>query len=347
MSLCASVTSQKYWPSFCFLRSALIGPAVGGLLSEPIKQFPRFFDCSEEHELCSRLVAFWKPILHAYPFLLPNLVGAIIALVSLVMVLCFVDETLPDDKRRDWKLIPNDIATWITVMMNRCFERRSSRNNITELNHDTFDSVIVGVDIPNNEKTPLVSFPPKESSSDNTNSHEKPSVWSILSEVSQARYFLATMWAFAFTSLVSLETFPLFAMASIDHGGLGLDETSIGLVQTVAALVFITSQPFAFRRITEHFGFLGALKVAALARSICVLAVPFSVFLSKDRRGQLAYLGLVLGLLGIGGSIFSGCTTMGLNGCVTDASVRASMNGVHSMGGSLGRGLGPIAAGFL
>lgn len=42
-----------------------------------------------------------------------------------------------------------------------------------------------------------------------------------------------------------------------------------------------------------------------------------------------------------------GCSTIGVNACIKDASRRASMNGFQSMFASIGRGLGPIVAGYL
>ena len=62
---------------------------------------------------------------------------------------------------------------------------------------------------------------------------------------------------------------------------------------------------------------------------------------------QLGYLGLISGLISIFGSIFMGCATIGVNRCIEHTSQRASMNGLQSMVASIGRGLGPIFAGYL
>jgi hypothetical protein len=42
-----------------------------------------------------------------------------------------------------------------------------------------------------------------------------------------------------------------------------------------------------------------------------------------------------------------GCFTIGVNASIVDASQRASLNGLQSMIASIGRGVGPIASGYL
>lgn len=62
----------------------LTGPAAGGLLAEPARQYPALADIE---------------LLTVYPFVAPCLVGALLAAVSFVGAFAWLQETLPVDKR--------------------------------------------------------------------------------------------------------------------------------------------------------------------------------------------------------------------------------------------------------
>merc|ERR1712232_210249 len=64
----------------------LICPAISGYLSDPVKAYPD-----------SALVQAFEPQLSAFPFVLPNLVGAFLCLASFVAVTSTVEETLPEE----------------------------------------------------------------------------------------------------------------------------------------------------------------------------------------------------------------------------------------------------------
>ena len=165
------------------------------------------------------------------------------------------------------------------------------------------------------------------------------------------RFYFYSMWCYAFTSLASLETFPLFAMTAISKGGLGFDETGIGFVQTIAGCVFVVGQYTAFTTIKRRFGLMQALRIGALCTNLLLLFIPLSLYFPTNGDDdnsnsknwfQLGYLGLVCGTISIFGSIFMGCATIGVNRCIKHASQRASMNGLQSMVASIGCVLGMI-----
>jgi hypothetical protein len=90
----------------------LICPAISGVLSEPIRQYPHLFNDEE-----SRLYRF----LDSYPFFLPNLVGALLCLVCMVLVHFFVPETLPEHLIRDASHLPSDILSPIRNLIPNVF----------------------------------------------------------------------------------------------------------------------------------------------------------------------------------------------------------------------------------
>ena len=97
----------------------LICPAISGYLSEPVKQYPD-----------SKVVqsTAFEPLLSAYPFLLPNVLGCIVCLCTFTAVTLYVEETLPEEKRRD---ITSDIRLWwFQSCCSCCVDGTSSDNRI-------------------------------------------------------------------------------------------------------------------------------------------------------------------------------------------------------------------------
>lgn len=68
------------------LRSSIIGAGLGGVLSDPVKSYPDFFDPNG---------LFGK-----YPYLLPNLVCTAIVVFGLIVGLLFLEETHEDKRGR-------------------------------------------------------------------------------------------------------------------------------------------------------------------------------------------------------------------------------------------------------
>lgn len=62
----------------------LIGPAIGGIFADPIKQYPSSFHQSR----------WLKQLFQTYPFLLPNIIVAAFCLLGAILVPFYIDETL-------------------------------------------------------------------------------------------------------------------------------------------------------------------------------------------------------------------------------------------------------------
>lgn len=67
----------------------MVGPVISGFLAEPVKQYPNL-----------AFVRYFKHTLSEYPFLLPNLVSVTLCLLGGLTIHFFVDETLPEKKRK-------------------------------------------------------------------------------------------------------------------------------------------------------------------------------------------------------------------------------------------------------
>ncbi|KAI0928813.1 hypothetical protein AcW1_005945 [Taiwanofungus camphoratus] len=70
-----------FWPL-----GAIIGPLLGGTLSDPATKYPKYFNYD---------------FLKAYPYFLPCFVAGVISLMGATLVYCFLEETLPSKRNKD------------------------------------------------------------------------------------------------------------------------------------------------------------------------------------------------------------------------------------------------------
>jgi hypothetical protein len=170
-----------------------------------------------------------------------------------------------------------------------------------------------------------------------------PTMREIMSKP-RTRAFLTSYWLYSFASVAQSEAFPLFAMAHLGQG-LGMGESSIGMVGTVSGLIYCVGQYFTFSVMMNHFGLVRSLRYGALFANLPVIFIPLSLYMPSGWT-QIGFLSFLSGVSMISGSVYLGCSTIGANRTV-DATSRATMNGLSSLGTSIGRGAGPIVAGFL
>jgi MFS family permease len=379
----------------------LISPALGGFLSEPLRQYPN----------ANILGGHFDGLLTKYPFLPPNIIACVLSILAGVNVVLSVRETLPEEKRRHWTHAGQDLfkymlgllgfdrdnhpeepsstvssspttatgiedgdedAEWeedMKILDSEEFSaaaalmatrdsrasyssalRRSSvasrrRSSVQEAiggdieKAPTTAGIKAAMPTISSERTPLNPQDDKKASLPEGN--EKVSMGSIMGNET-TRTYLVSYWAIAFTSVCQQEAFPLFAMSHF--GGLGLEEKTIGIVGTLSGLMFCIGQYFIFTQAMKLFGLVRALRMGAFWGNVPVILMPFSLFMTGWI--QILYLSFITGTLMICGSVYLGCNTIGANRTV-DSSQRAAMNGLSSLGTSVGRGLGPIVAGFL
>lgn len=88
--------------------SLMFAPAIGGALSEPVRQYPGWIWLQQQEELCA--------FLNHFPFVLPNAVGALLCLLSILCVRMFAIETLPQHKIRHVMNLPNDAVQSVRTL---------------------------------------------------------------------------------------------------------------------------------------------------------------------------------------------------------------------------------------
>ena len=307
----------------------LLSPALGGILANPVKQYPEW-----------ALTQRFEQILTRYPFLLPNIVGCALCILSALAVQLFVEETLPEEQRRHVKYFAADIWQWmLTKIQNIC-------------------RFLVRKKVVNPEETPLVSGERKMAAKLQNGFDDKEdnggaattatAIWNRES----TRRHLISYWLFSFVVVAVDESFPLFCISRV--GGLSLSEASIGKILSAAGVIFVFGQYYTFATLVDRLGLYRAQTIGALLGVPPSILIPIANLLNgsvSNREGELAwstflFLTVVIGVAKIFTCLYFAVITITTNR-TAPASLRATTNGLSMVGGSVAKGLGPIFAGLL
>ena len=106
---------------FVWCLGSIIGPAMGGALSQPCDNYPWLFS--------------GESIFKKFPFLLPNLVCVVVLMTGIVVGLLFLEETHPEKKyRRDRGL---ELGNWL---IGRCWGSRVQAAEEQDVKADSADA---------------------------------------------------------------------------------------------------------------------------------------------------------------------------------------------------------------
>lgn len=360
----------------------LICPAISGLLSDPVLQYPDL-----------PIVQRFQPTFSKYPFLLPNLVSVILCLVGTLVVYLVIEETLPEAKRKTvgqvWNSFVQDLKAKFSkgneskeelLPLRDSMQEKTNYNNSSKQSLDdtsteensskatdeesedglmphaessTMLSTSIGYDShkavlsPSRPQSPVLH---KNVSKSLEKQEAHPTIASFWAQP-KVRYHIVGFWIIAFTQIVLDEAFPLFCIA--DHGGLNITETGIGKILSGAGLIFVLCQYTVYTALVKKFGIYMSQLVGISFGSPIVIFIPFSLYLNRGQTeaNQLTwsayvFLCVILAARYIGGNIVVSSLTIATNRTVP-ANHRATMNGLVMLGGSLAKALGPVCAGFL
>eukprot|EP00934_Nitzschia_sp_Nitz4_P004599 Nitzschia sp. Nitz4//scaffold82_size85912//80111//81787//NITZ4_005155-RA/size85912-processed-gene-0.20-mRNA-1//1//CDS//3329558877//4589//frame0 len=300
----------------------LLNPVIGGYLSDPVKQYPD-----------SWLVERARPLLSAYPFLLPNLIGFLLCILGFVLMHCNVEETLPEDQRQEFHFLP----CWPPTSHPTVVRRLSSEGLTKQSNeyHDeeaTYDEMSIVID------------------SNKEGEDQEPATIQSLWARPSTRNHLLIYWINSFLIIAIDEIFPLYCISK--SSGLGVQEKTIGGILSGTGVFYILLQYFLLTKLVDWYGFYVALRIAALLSVPVVALIPLSLMTNRSAvEGTLNFSTLVLLCLSLAVSKTFSSIMVSTLALTTNRTVpahqRATMNGLSMFGSSLGRAAGPAFAGFL
>jgi len=321
---------------FIWCLGSIIGPALGGLLAEPVKRYPAVFHPGGVFE--------------EYPYLLPNLVSANILAVGIIIGTLFLEETHQVLREKP------DVGIRTGRKIVGFFKRhRNSEGRIkgpkrygsppsqqeegllasSGSEYSTFaDAPATNI----TEEEQVRKRPPT------TKTFTTPVVLLIMS------YGILAYHTMGFEQL-----FPVFLStprsAEPPHhlfkftGGLGLDTQSIGFILSSQGVASMAIQFFFFPPIAEHFGILTVYRFCMFLYPISYLIVPYIDFLppSLSMVGVCAVL-----LVRITFAVLSyPCNAILLTNAAPSLLVLGTINGIAASTASLCRALGPTITGLI
>jgi MFS family permease len=308
----------------------LMCPAVAGFLADPIQQYPDQAWLQE---------GVGRRFLEAFPFVLPNILGAVSCGLAMCGAFWMVEETL--ESPRSIRLLPLDIYTWCKEKL-YCkvrYQRVLDKDHMSDM--DWSESSSDGID---NHPHNIKALPNAQS-----NAKQSTSILSFLSRKS-TRTCLCVYWGFSFVSLCTDELFPLFCVSH--QAGLGLVEHQIGQILSVCGILFVVGQYSVCTALYTRFGLYGSIRVGLLLSSVFLFAIPLSIYLNQGHAdgdilwSTFVYLSVCLAATHIFALMFFSSISVATNRSVP-SSERAAINGLSVLGGSIAKGLGPTFAGYL
>eukprot|EP00934_Nitzschia_sp_Nitz4_P002778 Nitzschia sp. Nitz4//scaffold307_size21646//13824//15683//NITZ4_008599-RA/size21646-processed-gene-0.15-mRNA-1//-1//CDS//3329547142//2768//frame0 len=355
----------------------LLNPAIGGFLSDPVKQYPD-----------SLLVEGARPLLTAYPFLLPNVVGCLVCVVGFVLMQYNVEETLPEARRQDFHLFPCWMPRNRASLVRRLsswglFKHLHFTNTETGASKEEHLAMETSLDQdlpkwvrPSPSTTALVMLAPKagagnqqqpsqgqdeeendeasfmieDSTSEEAVEDHKPATIQSLWARTSTRNHLLIYWVYSFLIIAVDETFPLYCISR--SSGLGIQEKTIGSILSGTGVFYILLQYVLVTKLVDWYGFYVALRISALCSVPIVALIPISLMTNRDaaegtlNSSTLVFLCLIYAIARSFSSVTFSTLTLTTNRTVP-AHQRATMNGFSMLGGSLGKAAGPAFAGFL
>ncbi|KAI1258643.1 MFS general substrate transporter [Xylariaceae sp. FL1019] len=353
-----TIREKKYQPHaflimpMTFNIGVIIGPILGGLLSDPAGSYPDVFGD----------VDFFK----RFPYATPNIVSALFLLLALTMCWLLLEETL--DSRKDKR----DIGILLGRELKSLCRRRRDHIAYTPLHsRDTsLSSIVNTTDL---ELSSAATPDADELAAKKSHSSRRYTTRLPFKQIFTRNVIFTLISCFflhfhvgTFNSLwfVFLST-PVYDPSKSTGikprlpfqftGGLGMPPRSVGLAMAVLGVIGILMQLFLYPRLSARLGTLRSLRTFLLFFPVTYLLLPYlSVVPSttpppSQKTGVLIWIAVTTVLLGqtTGRTFALPATTILINNCTPHPSVLGTVHGIGQSTSSFARTLGPTLGGFL
>ncbi|KAF2964578.1 hypothetical protein GQX73_g8993 [Xylaria multiplex] len=328
----------------------IIGPILGGVLSDPANSYPNVFGNVE----------FFKK----FPYATPNIVSAVFLGTALLLCWLMLEETHDSlyDKR--------DVGIIIGRKVKRIFRRNGSSIAYTPLHsRDTSISTIdyeLSPDTPRNSAEVASKRPTTRQRYINRLPFRRILTRNV--SFTLVSHFFLALHVGTFNSLwfVFLST-PVYNPADPDPpgfkphlpfrftGGLGLQPRSVGLAMAFLGVIGILLQLFLYPRLSARLGTLRSWRTFLFFFPVTYLILPFLSVVPSSTEPPSQKTGLAI-WAAIGGVLFIQVSartfalpaqTILVNNCTPHPSVLGTVHGLGQSTSSLARTIGPVAGGWL
>ncbi|KAI0387038.1 MFS general substrate transporter [Hypomontagnella monticulosa] len=359
-TMISEIVREKKYQSRAFLIlpmtfniGVIIGPVLGGILSDPAGSYPDTFGNVE--------------FLRKFPYATPNLVSAGFLFIALVMCWLFLEEThdaLQD--RRDFGIA---LGRKITGLFTR-HNSTSIRYTPLRSRNSSISSNLEMSPVTPRDSSEDVPAPSKRLTSKRRYTNRLPFGRIFTSNVTFtliAHFFLA-FHVGTFNSLwfIFLST-PVFNPKDPDPpgftpqlpfrftGGLGLPASSVGLAMAIMGVIGITMQLFLYPYLSSRLGTVRSWRTCLFLFPMAYTLVPFlsvvpSTTAPPSQKTGVMIWAAIAGLLFIqvtGRTFALPGQTILVNNCTPHPSVLGTVHGLGQSVSSFARTIGPILCGWL
>ncbi|KAI0473599.1 major facilitator superfamily protein [Xylariaceae sp. FL0804] len=303
---------------------SIFGPAFGGVFANPAEQFPGVFGNSH--------------FLKKYPYALPNLLSAVMFLISLATGILFLKETLQSKRYdRDWGLVLGE-------RISEAFGDRSRRRRMQQFRRFSFQD--------SEASAPLLHARAPRGKLEKPIPPSMSSVFSRQTTINLISYTFLALHSVAYDQLLPVFlNFPKephrpkdISLPVYFSGGFGLTSNSIGTIFTLYGLVCGIVQFLLFPVLCKRFGVLQCFRFSTITLPVVYILTPFTVLFEDVTRRYVA-LSVVMLFKAFAVIVGFPCTTILLTNSAASLSILGTLNGFATTFSAVGRAAGPAIAG--
>lgn len=253
---------------FVWSIGTIVGPSIGGLFSDPAKNFPRYFS--------------GDGIFGRFPYLLPNLICSGLMLLSIIAAWIFMKETHPDKQPTTTADVPHRPS------MSTSRPLLTSTGAAANLEHESYGT-----------------FAHVEESAIEEDWNVKADGTSRAPSVSGKTFtrpvilLTVALGVFTYHSMTYDHLLPIFFQDArvppdgthmMDNsftpgslaGGLGLSTKDVGVIMTVQGLIALFVQGVIFPLMASYLGIWRTFIAVTIAHPVAYFIVPWLVFLPEN-----------------------------------------------------------------
>ncbi|KAG6904689.1 hypothetical protein DXG01_008087, partial [Tephrocybe rancida] len=290
----------------------IIGPIIGGMLSQPEKTWPDMFG----------KFAFF----HQYPYFLPCAVAAFIAFLPTVLAFVGLKETLPSAIIREKKK---------QAAADQCATPDSTTHLLLGHSEQTYSATTI---------TTVEAAETEDDSEDQA----PPPLRDLL--VPRVLLTLVGYAFFAFSEMSTQVLQPLVYSTSVPLGGLGFEPYRIGVIMGTWGLIHAVFQLTCFGWLLRHFGGHKIQVFGHFSYCVVLALYPILSFFTRRAGGADGFVWAIIVVqltFTLSNSVAYTSILMSLMDSAPSRSSLGTVNGLAQAIGSIMRGLAPTVASSL
>ncbi|KAL4887971.1 hypothetical protein BDV59DRAFT_196861 [Aspergillus ambiguus] len=344
-TMIAEIIQEKKYQSraflllpMCFNIGVIIGPVLGGMLADPIKNYPHLFGPGSVFG--GEDGVGW---MQRWPFALPNLLSAIFIFASLMAVFLGLEETHEVARyRHDWG------RKLGRVLAKNLSRRRVPRYYRPLISDADDESLYIDSSVGSR------SLPPSPARVRARPHHKRPSfrqVWTTNVLLTLLAHFLLAFHTSAFNAMTFVFLSAPRAPEGSQHGihfggGLGLPSSRVGLATAIIGVIGLPLQILVYPQVQSRLGTLTSFRTFLPFSPMAYALMPFLVLIPRYPWLVWPAFTVVVGLQVISRAFSLPAAIILVNNSVTDASVLGTIHGVAQSISSGARTLGPFIGGW-